>query len=172
MIKGGEKMNAFLDNLLKRVAGDGKGPVTRVGFIDGATYPDGTSVAQVAAWNEYGNPGQNRPPRPFFRNMISANAPGWGVLAKKCLAASNLDGKKALDMMGEVMAGQLQQSIRDFTNPALAKSTILARAAGAKHGEIENASIGKPLIATAHMIGSVSHDVGYVLETFSREDVL
>lgn len=31
--------------------------VAHVGVLDGATYPDGESVAQVAFWNEYGHKG-------------------------------------------------------------------------------------------------------------------
>ena len=42
-----------------------------------AKYPDGTSVALVAAFNEYGSPSRGQPPRPFFRNMIARNEASW-----------------------------------------------------------------------------------------------
>jgi len=134
----------------------GEGSV-RVGFMEGATYPDGTPVAAVAYWNEFGGP--NRPPRPFFRKMISAESPTWAGKLATQIKSSNYDGDKALARMGEDIGGGLVQSIRDFTTPALAMRTILARASGEKHGAIKSGTIAKPLIDTAHMLNSVSYQV-------------
>lgn len=47
------KKSGSLEKALKKHAGGGK-KIVRVGFIDDATYTDGTPVALVAFWNEYG----------------------------------------------------------------------------------------------------------------------
>lgn len=58
MASGLEK---YLNGLAERL----NATEVRVGFINGETYPDGTSVAEVAYKNEYGVPENNQPPRPF-----------------------------------------------------------------------------------------------------------
>lgn len=42
-----------------------------VGYYDGQTYDDGTPVAAVAAWHEFGT--QNMPQRAFFRSALAEN---------------------------------------------------------------------------------------------------
>jgi hypothetical protein len=111
----------------------------KVGFLEGATYPDGTPVAAVAFWNEYGASG---PPRPFFRGMIAKESPGWGGKLKGALQHTGNDADKALRIVGEDIQGALMQSINDFTSPALAASTIARK------------GFDKPLIDTAVMVNS------------------
>ena len=67
-IKGGKKLNAFI-----RKAKNAKSvKEIQVGFFSSAKYPDGTPVAAVAAWNEFGT--KRIKERPFFRNAISEGA--------------------------------------------------------------------------------------------------
>jgi hypothetical protein len=102
----------------------------RVGFLEDAKYPDGTSVAMVAAVNEFGQTRvhPNQPPRPFFRRMIAENSSKWGPALAKMLAAHNYDAAVCLDLLGAEIAGELQQSIADFTSPGLAPVTIARKA--------------------------------------------
>lgn len=58
-LKGGEALAKKLKELADKL---GDGGTLRVGFIEGATYPDGTPVALVAAANEFGRPDKNQPP--------------------------------------------------------------------------------------------------------------
>lgn len=118
-----------------------------VGFIDGATYPDGTPVAAVAFFNEFGRPSQGQPPRPFFRRMIAESSPTWPDKMAKLAKATDYDGEKVLALMGEDIKGSLQQSINDFTSPALAPSTVAAK------------GFGKPLIESAVMLNSITYEV-------------
>jgi len=134
---------AALADIAKRMGGGS----VEVGFMSEATYPDGTPVAAVAFWNEYGNPEQNRPPRPFFRGMIAKESPGWANKMAKLAKASDYDGAKVFGLMGEDIKGALQQSINDFTEPGLAPSTVEAK------------GFAKPLIDTAHMLNSVDYKV-------------
>jgi hypothetical protein len=116
-----------------------------VGFMEGSTYPDGTPVAAVAYWNEFGSVKQ--PARPFFRQMIAAESPTWPGKMAKLAKATDYDGNRVLALMGEDIKGALQQSINDFTSPALAESTIKSK------------GFAKPLIDTSHMLNSIAVEV-------------
>lgn len=48
---GGEAVKQKLLEIAKRL---GKADLLKVGFLEGATYPDGTNVAMVAATQEFG----------------------------------------------------------------------------------------------------------------------
>lgn len=141
---GGAALEAKLAELAEKL-GDGK--TLRVGFLEGATYPDGQSVPMVAAANEYGDPAMNRPPRPFFRNMIAEKSPEWPHDIAKIAEATGYDAETMLGLMGEHIKSQLQGSIRDLMEPALSPVTI------AKKG------FSKPLIETSHMLNSVDYDI-------------
>jgi hypothetical protein len=143
-IRGGEKLEAALKEISKRV---NKKALLRVGFLEGATYPDGQSVAEVAVFNEYGVPSHNQPPRPFFRNMIAAKEHEWAPALGMALTANDYDVDKSLDLLGVGIEGQLRASIVELTSPPLAPSTV------ARKGK------SKPLIDTGHMLNSVDHDI-------------
>lgn len=137
---GGEKLQKKLAELATKVK---NARTLEVGFLEKATYPDGTSVAMVAAVNEFGAPSRGQPPRPFFRGMIAKESPHWGDDLARLLKTTNLDAHRTLLLMAERVKGELQQSIRDTNDPPLAPSTIAAK------------GFDKPLIDTSHMINSV-----------------
>lgn len=141
---GGAALEAKLAEIAEQL---GDGATIRVGFLEGATYPDGTSVPLVAAANEFGDPGMNRPARPFFRRMIAAKSPEWGSDLSKVAIASGYDARAFLPLMGERIKNQLQESIREFYDPPLAQSTI------------DRKGFEKPLIDSGHMLSSVDYDV-------------
>jgi len=120
----------------------------KVGFLQGATYPDGTSVPSVAAWNEFGVPAHNQPPRPFFRNMIAEQSAKWPKMAAVILKGNDNDVAATLDILGQEIQGRIKESITKLTEPALSPVTI------ARKGH------EKPLVDTALMLNSV----GYVVE--------
>jgi hypothetical protein len=185
---GGEKLEARLRELSKKI---GKKASLNVGFLEGATYPDGKLVAYIASILEFGGtwtvPARTAtiyrlvndartgylrngrfvkksasnfetthdveahsftiPPRPFFRSMIKGKSPEWGDALANELKAQDYDVSRALDRLGEGIAGQLRQSIRDTDTPPNAPSTI------AKKG------FATPLIDTGDMLKSVDHEV-------------
>ncbi len=53
-MSGGERLQEVLRQYASSLASAGTSPEVRVGFLEGATYPDGTSVAAIAAQNEFG----------------------------------------------------------------------------------------------------------------------
>lgn len=143
-VSGGDKLQAALDKIARNLKSGG---TVKVGFLEGATYPDGTSVPLVAAINEFGAPSRGQPPRPFFRNMIQAKSGEWPKAVEGLLKANNYDAKRTLELTGAAIAGQLRQSIVDLVDPPLAPSTVRRK------------GFSKPLIDTSVMINSVDFEV-------------
>lgn len=143
-VKGGTQIERRLGELAAKF---GDNPTLSVGFLENASYPDGTSVPMVAAIQEFGAPARNIPPRPFFRNMIADKSPTWSTSLAATLKATNYDPKAALGLMGEGIKGQLQQSILDLTSPPLSPKTIARK------------GFDKPLIDSSVMINSVDYVV-------------
>jgi hypothetical protein len=141
-LKDGDKLVAALRAISEKVS---KPATLRAGFLENATYPDGTPVATVAAANEFGT--RRIPARPFFRNMIAAKSDEWAPAIGHLLPQNDYDAPKVLALAGEAIKGQLQQSIRDTNAPPLSPVTIVRK------------GFDKPLIDTAHMIMSVGFEV-------------
>lgn len=123
----------------------------KVGFIDGATYPDGTPVAMVAATNEYGNPANNQPPRPFFRNAIANHETEWSEAIAKGLA-KGFEVEQVLSVVGERIAGDVVESIATLMDPPLSAATIASRKSKGNDST-------KPLVDTKVMIRDVHYEV-------------
>jgi hypothetical protein len=140
-IKGGKKFEAAMAELAQKL----EGRQLNVGFLNGATYPDGTSVAFIAAMNEFGN--GNAPPRPFFRRMVKEKSHEWAPAIGNLLVANKYNVDKTLNIAGEAIKGQLVQSINDLVSPPLAPSTIKRK------------GHAKPLIDTSVMVNSVGYEV-------------
>lgn len=143
-VQGGQELERYLNDLARKLARPG---TLRVGFLEGATYPDGTPVALVAAVQNFGAPSKGIPPRPFFSNMVETKQAEWGPALGALLEANDYDADKALKLLGEGIAGQLRQSIVDTNSPALAPATVKAK------------GFAKPLVDTGHMLNSVDYSV-------------
>lgn len=143
-LSGGDKLKAALAELARRIDRAG---TLRVGFLEGATYEDGTPVAMIAAIQNFGAPAQGIPPRPFFSNMIREKSPRWAEQLAELLKRNHNDVDVALEQMGAGIKGQLQQSIVDTNAPPLKPATIRRK------------GFAKPLIETSNMINSVDYEV-------------
>jgi len=145
---GGDRLGTALARIENQLAGsEGGVPEVKVGFLADATYPDGTPVAMIAAINEFGAPSRGQPPRPFFRLVIAAHGGEWSDELEQALKYRDYDGPAALRDMGEVIAGQIRESIQELTTPELAESTIKAK------------GFEKPLIDTGVMWNKVDYAV-------------
>jgi hypothetical protein len=79
--------------------------------------------------------------------MIAKESPTWAPKMAKLAKSTDYDGPRVLAMMGEDIAAALDESINDFTTPALAESTIAAK------------GFAKPLIDTGDMKRAISYEV-------------
>lgn len=143
-ISGGEKLERYLREMAKKVTNPG---TLHVGFLEGATYPDGTSVPLVAAVQEFGSAANGIPSRPYFRTMVAEKSPAWGPAMGKVLQQTDYDAAQALQLMGEGIKGQLQESIIDFAGAPLSPATVAAK------------GNDKQLVETGHMLNSVDYVV-------------
>lgn len=150
---------------VKRRLRAAKGLAVKVGVLggeqkDGAEL--GTTVAEVAMWNEFGVPGGPGrpaiPSRPAFRRAAEASKPSLRILAKAETAAV-IDGtrtpQQALGRMGLFIQGAIQQEIVDLRTPPNAPSTIAAKGSS------------NPLIDTGQLKNSVTYEV---VETAKARD--
>lgn len=176
-LKGGERLQKKLADIARKL---GARRAVRAGFLENATYPDGTSVAQVAAMQNFGT--STAPPRAFFTNVIKQKSPEWAVILMQLLKNTDYDVDRAMNQMGAVMAGQIRQAIVDMNDPALSPITLMLRKIKDERGDpngttITAATLGeaaqrvaageqgvsgtraKVLVDTAHMLNSVDHEV-------------
>lgn len=143
-ISGGGKLMARLEVIAAKTDGL---PTVSVGFLKDASYPNGESVAEIAGVNEFGNPANNQPPRPFFRRMVADKKSTWGSAVALQLAETDYDIPKTLDRMGQGIKSQLQMSIRNLIDPPLSPVTVARK------------GFSKPLIESSHMLNSVDYRV-------------
>lgn len=174
-IKGGEKLKAALDKIAQSVT---KPATLQVGFLEGATYPDGKSVAMIAAIQNFGAPSRGIPPRPFFSNMVKDKSPEWPEALGKVLVAKNYDAAAALELMGHGIKGQLQESIVDTLEPPLSPITVMLRGMRSNNPDLKvsGATVGeaakrvadgktnygastKPLVDSGDMLNAVDSTV-------------
>lgn len=140
-LKGGDKLQKALADIAENL---GSGSVS-VGFLAGATYPDGTPVPAVAFWNEYGT--SRSPARPFFRTTIAEKNGEWAKKLGKSVVHYDYDTEKILSFMGQTIQQDVQASINGWQDPPNAASTV------AKKG------FNSPLRDTMQMMRSVDYVV-------------
>ena len=172
-LKGGEKLKEYLQKVASKV---NSGAELRVGFLENATYPNGTPVAMIAAIQEFGAPRAGIPPRPFFRNMIAKHQDEWPAGFAKQLRETNFDLKATFERAGAAIAGQLRQSIVDTNEPPLSPVTLMIRKMKSEGKTITRASLAearsrlakgestagvstKALVETGHLLNSVDYEV-------------
>lgn len=169
-LEGGAKLEAHLAELAKKY---GEASAVKVGFLENATYPNGTPVAMVAALNNFGAPSRGIPPRPFFSNMIEKHGGEWGGNLADLLERTGGDAHLALELMGEHIEGQLRQEIVDTFEPANSPVTNLLKQRFPMGGQTfadvlqaradvargVTAPAGKPLVHTGVLLASVDSEV-------------
>ena len=106
--------------------------------------PDGTPVAMVAFWNEYGT--KTSPVRAFFRTTVSDQKKNW-VLSVQNLMKMHNDPQRVMGLIGEHMKGNIVESIATWSDPPNAPYTV------AKKG------FDAPLRDTMQMSRSITFEV-------------
>jgi hypothetical protein len=141
-ISGGDKLEQALQELGRKL---GRGGAVKVGYLSGATYPSGQSVAMIGAIQEFGS--ARIPARPAIRNMLAAKSKDWPASLAAILQHNHNDVPRSLQLLGEGIRGQWQTSIRDITEPPLAPSTVKRK------------GFSKPLIEHGIMLNAVAVEV-------------
>lgn len=147
-MSGGHALQERLREIAKKIKGQTE---VRVGFLEGSTYPDGTSVPMVAAIQNFGAPEASIPARAFFSNMVRTQSPEWGEKLSRLLRENDYDVEIALSLMGEGIKGQLQQAIINTDSPALSEITLMLRK---MRSEDQN------LVVTGKVVGEAARRVG------------
>lgn len=124
-----------------------------VGWFEDTKYTDGTHVADVAEWQEYGGEEFDvmYPPRPFMRPAEEKNLQKWINIVEKQLEQGKTT-KQAFNVLGDVVKGDIQKEIIAVMSPALAERTLKARRKRGNKSE-------KPLVDTGVMLHSVGKKV-------------
>ncbi len=141
-----------------------------VGIQEGEKYPDGTSVLDVAMWNELGT--ETIPSRPFIRDSVDNHVGEIQELVKltaeKLLKGIPLEG--ALEGLGAFQAGLIQEEIRHGNFQKNAAITVHG-------GWMKNKRSGKPVYvkgkkSDAPLIdtGRLRQSVHYVIREKGKGD--
>lgn len=114
-----------------------------VGFVSSAKYNNGLNVATIAYNHNYG---LGVPQRAFFTQAVAKNSKKWeNILALELQKGQDINIKKSLEVVANVIVGDIKKSITDLTEPPLKKSTIEAKKST------------KPLIDTGLLRNSVTY---------------
>ena len=116
--RGGQKLKKLLAQ-----AGKVEVKEVEVGFFPESRYDDGTPVAAVAAWNEFGT--DSIPERPFFRRAIADMEDGLAKVVDTGLDRETLViDRRLADKIGSYAADKVKESIEALVEPPNAPSTI------------------------------------------------
>lgn len=152
-----------------------EGTVVKVGFPAGKNYPDGTSIAYVAAIQEFGAPEVNIPPRSPMRLTRAAKSREWAksmAEGAQAVAQRRISLTGMLDAVGQVAAADIVQTIADRLSPPLKPATVSARIRRAKKANAKFGAkslpitISTPLIDEGILIAHVAYGTGPAGETF------
>ena len=120
-VTGGKKLRRTISNA-KRAAARSADKL-EVGFFETAKYPDGTPVAAVAAWAEFGTEGI--PERPYFRQALeNAQRPARQLLRERVDPKTLVVDNKTAAALGELVKGEVQRRITELKTPPNAPATI------------------------------------------------
>lgn len=144
------KINAkkFIDESKRHI-----GAYVSIGVHEGAgAYPDGTLIAEVALFNEFGT--ETAPERSFIRSTLEEHKADLNRWRQEFLQKMLLEGwttEKALNAMGFRIAELVRNKIKSNVPPPNAPSTLRAKQ---RHGVAPNT-----LIDTGLLLRSVTYQV-------------
>ena len=163
---------------LEHIADGFDGMEAKVGFPSNIAYEDGTNVAFVATIQNYGAPAAKIPSRPFMEPTMAREKDKWTkVIARgvQKVARGESTPFDTLDLVGNVAALDIQETIADITEPELSPITVLLRkwkkegrvitgrtvgqAARAISDGVDPGNDNKPLNATGYLQASVRYGV-------------
>ena len=118
-----------LKAVIKRL-GELENVEARAGWFESARYDDGTPVAKVAIWQEYGVPERSIPPRPFLRPTIAEKKEEWTKDAAQVVSQvlrGKMSAEQGMTLVAQKAAGDIRQTITKVFEPELSPVTVLLR---------------------------------------------
>lgn len=140
--------------------------IVRVGWFEGMRYEDGTTVAAVARFNEYGALAAGKyyiPPRPFMRPALHQHKLQLNARLRQLYSRALKDGTsttQALEQFGEFVAELVRSQIDLTMTPANSPVTIHGgwlRTAGGVPFHVEPKRGTHPLKDTGFMQDSITY---------------
>ncbi len=157
------KSGGLLDKALKHIPADVK-TTLEVGLRNGATYPDGTSVAYVGYINEYGR--GNNPRRPFLKRTIKRRGRTWTGIAHATLQQYGYSDEGihvALKRIGMTAVQDVKKTIAKWPpgDPRYNKPATIARKArkGRSGKNMVAADPTRALHDTGEMLKNITYEV-------------
>lgn len=155
-----------MSHLLKEAAKLRKKPFVKVGVtqakgsklhIDPVSKKQIKTVADIAAFHEYGAPDANIPERSFIRSTVEKNKDAYdshiAQLHEKIFDAdSGMTTEKALGLIGQEVTADMKNTIREGIPPELKPETIARKNKGKSGGST-------PLIDTGQLVNSLNYQV-------------
>lgn len=127
-VTGGERLKAFMENA-KQAATRGERTLD-IGFIR-STYPDGTPIAAVMAWNEFGTRRKDGsvhvPERPTIRPAVDVMREDFPRMIERYAHGKGHITDAALNLLGQHGANLIAEQITELDEPANAPATIKAK---------------------------------------------
>ena len=118
-------------------------------LADGSTKPGSATVAEYAAYNEFGTP--TTPSRPFLRRTMDKNRPKYADRLTM-IVGDAVDGKRPLEQGMEYLGLEgvrdVKRAITDWKSPPNADST-----------KRRKKGVNNPLIDTGRLRASIDHEV-------------
>lgn len=118
-----------------------------VGIPEGLSYPDGTSVAEVAIYNELGT--VHIPSRPFMRNSLNGNKDKITQYMQNA-AKGIANGRSAEEILNKIGDFQEGLIIKEFGKSGYEPND--PKTIAKKHSSV-------PLVDTGTLMGSIHHVV-------------
>ena len=128
-----------------------------VGWFPEDKYSDGTPVGGIAGVHEYGSIKMNIPPRPFMRPTVHTRENRWRDTFLKLLRQKK-NVKQALQIVGDVMRGDIQEYIIKLKEPELSEDYVAQK----RRQYPTNAE--NLLRASGHMVRSIRQKINMDLD--------
>ncbi len=102
----------------------------KAGWVEKKNYEDGTSVAMIAAQNEFGNPSKGIPPRPTVRPAVIENQKKWEAITATTsnrVIQGKMTARDAMIAIAEAAQGAIKKNYANISSPPLKPQTLAAR---------------------------------------------
>ncbi len=150
---------------LKKLKEQMKAGKVAVGLPKGKSgqYEDGSTVIEVAAWNEFGT--ERIPERSFIRVPVQQNKEKYMALAKKqakLIYAGKTTTENALGILGTFMSDKMKSSFTDNDWEANSDITINGGWMTSPNGKpfyVKGKGSSNPLMSTGQLRNSITYQI-------------